>query len=72
MCQEIVAFYTHAAAIRRMIIGRSIYPLLLIHVAMVMPNLVQVIANNAPFIVFHGHLIIMGNYWGDDFIHQIK
>ena len=59
MCQEIETFYQHAINVRRIIIGRSIYPILLIHVAMIIPGLVPVITQGAPiYSLFIGPLML--------------
>src|SRR6056297_3337380 len=43
LCAEIADFYQHCLAIKRLLIRRSIYPLILIHLALVLPALVQAI-----------------------------
>ena len=48
ICREITAIYEHAIATRKLIIGRSIYPLVLVHAALCFPALPGVILGNTP------------------------
>ncbi|TVR43260.1 MAG: hypothetical protein EA402_10030 [Planctomycetota bacterium] len=53
MCREIEAFYSHCLMLKRLVIGRSIYPLILIHLALMMPPLVGFITGS------HGAWLIL-------------
>lgn len=55
MCEEIVSFYQNLLTIKRLIISRAVYPVILIHMVMVIPALVPVVAKGAnPLTLFIG------------------
>lgn len=48
LCADIANFYEHCLQMKRLAIGRLIYPVILIHAALVIPAIVPVIASGAP------------------------
>ena len=59
MCAEIVAIHRHALGLRNEIISRSIYPIILLHAATMIPALPPIFLGKAsPLSLFYGPLVI--------------
>ena len=67
LCDQIIAFYDNAIAVRRIVIGRSIYPLILLHVCLLLPLVVlwfwSVIPGWAVFSGVFGLWTLIGLGW---------
>lgn len=54
MCGEIAGYYQHAVVLRRLMISRLVYPVILIHVALVVAAVPAAFADESPLLVLVG------------------